>query len=110
MVERVEVAEVVATVSVVEIVAVAEVVEVAAVEVVKVVKVVAVVEVVNIPNVFPRTSQHLALTLFQVPRCISSDRSPSCRARVMISAMTNSATLRELAKGELKTAIPRRAA
>lgn len=62
------------------------------------------------PRVLPRISQHLLLTLFQVPRCISFDRSPSWRAKVMISPMTSSATLRELANGELKTAMPWRAA
>jgi hypothetical protein len=60
----------------------------------------------RIPSVFPRISQHLLLTLFQVPLCISLERSPSWRARAMISQMTNSATLRELLKGELNTAIP----
>lgn len=59
-----------------------------------------------LPSVLPLTSQHFALTLFQDPRCISMERSPSWRARTMISAMTSSATLREFAKGELKTAIP----
>lgn len=61
---------------------------------------------VRLPSVFPRTSQHLLLTLFHVPWCISIERSPSCRARAIISPMINSATLRELLKGELKTAIP----
>lgn len=64
----------------------------------------------DLPSVLPRISQHLLLTLFQVPLCISLDRSPSCRARDMISAMTSSATLRELLNGELKTAIPLSAA
>ena len=64
----------------------------------------------DLPSVLPRISQHLLLTLFQVPLCISLDRSPSCRARAIISAMTSSATLRELLKGELKTAIPLSAA
>lgn len=58
------------------------------------------------PSVFPRTSQHLLLTLFHIPLCISLDRSHSCRAREMISPITNSATLRELLKGELNTAMP----
>jgi hypothetical protein len=38
------------------------------------------------------------------------ERSVSWRARQMISAMVSSATERELEKGELKTAMPRRAA
>ena len=63
-----------------------------------------------VPSVLPRTSQHLLLTLFHVPLCISLERSPNCRAKAIISAITNSATLRELLKGELKTAIPRSAA
>ena len=60
----------------------------------------------NIPSVFPRISQHPLLTLFQVPLCSSLERSPSCLARAITSPMTNSATLRELLKGELKTAMP----
>lgn len=62
------------------------------------------------PSVLPRTSQHPDDTLFQVPRCISAERSVSCRARQTISAIVSSATERELEKGELKTAIPREAA
>jgi hypothetical protein len=59
-----------------------------------------------IPRVLPRISQHLLLTLFQVPLCSSFERSPSWRAKEIISPITSSATLREFAKGELKTAIP----
>lgn len=61
---------------------------------------------ISLPRVFPRISQHLLLTLFHVPWCISFERSVNCLAKAMISEMTSSATERELLKGELKTAIP----
>ena len=63
-----------------------------------------------LPKVFPRTSQHLLLTLFQSPSLISCVLSTYCRLNAMISLMTSSATLRELLNGLLNTAIPRFAA
>ena len=45
-------------------------------------------------------------TLFHTPLCISIERSHSCRESPTISAMTSSATERELEKGELNTGIP----
>lgn len=59
-----------------------------------------------LPSVFPRISQQPLLTLFQVPLCNSFERSPSCRAKAITSAIISSATLRELLNGELKTAMP----
>src|SRR5437763_10280496 len=58
------------------------------------------------PKVLALISQHLALTLFHVPACISMLRSPSWRASVIISPIMSSATEREFEKGELKTQIP----
>ena len=59
-----------------------------------------------IPSVFPRTSQQPAETLFQTPWCISMLLSLICLAKVMISAMTSSATDLEFENGELNTQIP----
>lgn len=52
------------------------------------------------------TSQLPVETLFQTPEWISRDRSPSWRARQMISPMISSATDRVLANGALNTGIP----
>jgi len=55
----------------------------------------------------PRTSWLPVADLSQVPACNARSRSISRRARLMISAIASSTTLRVLEYGELNTATPR---
>ena len=60
------------------------------------------------PRVRPRTSWAPLADLSQTPACIALFLSVRCRASEMISAITNSTTLRVLENGALKTAVPLR--
>src|SRR6266568_3556500 len=62
------------------------------------------------PSTLPRISYDPAAALRHFPSWTSRERSPSCRARVMISATIISATLRVLENGALNTGTPRRLA
>ena len=62
------------------------------------------------PSVLPRTSREPAADLSQPPWCAETDLGNTPRISMTISAIVNSATLRVLENGALKTGTPLRCA